>query len=142
MGEKMDKAVEEVRKAVEEEMKAARAAGKGVTTSSEEKVMEGDKVVKVITRLTTTITDEELDSSPQVNELEDEIRHLKKQVVDQIGNIEAMLKERDKNEKNIKFLRSQVFRYANAANCQKPRGSCRTCTNLPCYFKDKVKEKK
>jgi phenylalanyl-tRNA synthetase alpha subunit len=130
MGEKMDKAVEEVRKAVEEEMEAARAEG---------------KVVKVIkTTTTTTITDEEtdLDKSPQVIELEKEITHLKRQVADQIGNIETLLKQRDKSEKNNKFLRSQVFRYANAANCKKPRGSCRTCTSTPCYFKDKMKEEK
>jgi chromosome segregation ATPase len=140
MGEKIDKAVEEVRKAVEEEMKAARAEG---------------KVVKVIETTTTTITDEQseqfeslkdrLDSSPRVNELEDEIRHLKRQVVDQIGNIEALLGQRKKLEeqadelktdkKKLKFL---VKFWETAAKCEKPRGSCRACKTENCFFKKKA----
>jgi hypothetical protein len=143
MGEKIDKAVEEVRKAVEEEMKAARAEGKAHTTMTTEEVKENGKVVKVLeTTITTTVEEQELDSSPQVVELEKEITRLKRQVADQIGNIEALLKVRDKNEATINWLKSQVKRYANAAKCEKPRGSCRTCTNAPCYFRDRMKEEK
>jgi chromosome segregation ATPase len=132
MGEKMDKAVEEVRKAVEEEMEAARAEG---------------KVVKVIkTTTTTTITDEEtdLDKSPQVIELEKEITHLKRQVADQIGNIEVLLRQRTRLGEQVeelqtdkKKLRLLVAFWKTAAECEKPRGSCRACKTTNCLFKKK-----
>jgi len=142
MGEKMDKAVEEVRKAVEEEMEAARAEGRLKTKMTKEEVKEDGKVVKVIETTTMTTTEEDLDSSPQVIELEKEITRLKRQVVDQIGNIETLLKQRDKQEKVNTWLKGQVKLFSNAAKCQKPRGSCRTCTSTPCYFKDKMTEEK
>jgi DNA repair exonuclease SbcCD ATPase subunit len=147
MGEKMDKAVEEVRKAVEEEMKAARAAGKGVTTSSEEKVMEGDKVVKVITRLTTTITDEQedLDSSPQVNDMFKTIRRLEGQVEDQAANIRVLFKRKNELEGQVEELQTDkkklkllVKFWQTAAECEKPRGSCRACKTINCFFKKKA----
>lgn len=146
MGEKIDKAVEEVRKAVEEEMKAARAEGKAHTTMTTEEVKENGKVVKVLeTTITTTVEEQELDSSPQVVELEKEIARLKRQVADQIGNIEALLRQRTllaelvdalkTDKKKLKFL---VKFWETAAKCEKPRGSCRACKSTNCFFKKKT----
>ena len=115
------KAIAEARKRIEK----AKAEGKGKTTTTTEEFKENGEVRGVIMRTTTTI--EESDSlykSPQVNELEKEIERLEEQV-------DAL--ETDK--KKLKFL---VAFWKTAAECEKPRGSCRTCKTTNCFFKKKV----